>query len=382
MVSLTPASLVPPTRMSFPLPAVMVSLPPPSSAVVMTSPMVIGRPESCGASALAAVIFPLSPRARLLPSFKVIVSLPVPPITMSDPLPTVIVSFPPIASSLLWTRSRSPAFVSAPGWVCWPGRSARVKSSRPLSPRMRLPASVPPDNSPSLAVIVSPPWPPSTTSLPVPVVIVSSPPSADEIVSTRPSVMAMPESCGASAAAAVTRPLSPMTRLLPPPAEIVSPYRPPTTTSLPAPVVISSTPPAEVVERLSMRSMSAGFRSAPAAVASRSARTKSILPSSPRTILLPSPAPMMSPAWPPRTMSPPLPVVIWSTPPIPNPTVSTRPTVSGSVPNLSVSAWAEVILPESPMTRLLPPPAEIPSAPAPPTTRSLPAPVVMVSSPP
>ncbi len=95
MVSTVPSSFVPPTRMSSPRPAVMVSVPPMPSAVVRISPMVMGMPSSCGPSVDAAVICPESPKTRLLPLFTVMVSPAVPPITRSEPSPVVMVSAPP-----------------------------------------------------------------------------------------------------------------------------------------------------------------------------------------------------------------------------------------------------------------------------------------------
>ena len=83
-----------------------------------------------------------------------------------------------------------------------------------------------------------------------------APPSAYSIVSITPSVIGRPASCGRPDAAAVIRPLSPITTLSPLPALIVSPKRPPMTMSWPSPEVMPSTPPATVVEVLSIRSMS------------------------------------------------------------------------------------------------------------------------------
>ena len=68
------------------------------------------------------------------------------------------------------------------------------------------------------------------------------------------------------------RPLSPITRLRPLPVVMVSPKRPPMTMSSPSPVVMVSMPPAVVVDRLSMRSMSVALVSAPGTLA-RSRRT-------------------------------------------------------------------------------------------------------------
>ena len=154
-----------------------------------------------------------------------------------------------------------------------------------------------------------------TMSRPLPVVIVSLPPTPGAVVVISPSVTGSVPNCGAFGVPAVISPLSPMTTLKPLPAEIVSPAWPPSTMSSPAAVVIVSPPPV-LESRVQTRSMSVG---------SPSATVQSIRPLSPNTIALPSalakPPPrlvvMVSLPTPPSTMSrPPRPVEIVSPPPI------------------------------------------------------------------
>ena len=91
---------------------------------------------------------------------------------------------------------------------------------------------------------------------------------------------------------------------------------------------------------------------------------------------------MTSPIVPPKTIASPVPVVMWSTPPMPGAVVWTRPTVIGSVPKRSLSEAAARIWPLSPRMMAVPMPPVIVSSPWPPTTIALPEPTVIVSLPP
>ena len=100
-----------------------------------------------------------------------ILSAPVPPITIELPSPTEIVSLPPIPGAVVSTIpiviGRLPKrFVSEP--------AAKIA---PLSPRMTF--------VPEPPVIVSLPAPPTTIARPAPIVIVSLPPSVGVVEATR-----------------------------------------------------------------------------------------------------------------------------------------------------------------------------------------------------
>ena len=107
----------------------------------------------------------------LPPTTVEIVSAPVPPITIAEPVPVWIVSLPPMPGAVVSTIpsviGRSPnGFVFAP--------AAKIA---PLSPRMMF-VPVPP-------VIVSLPAPPITIARPEPTVIMSLPPSVGVVEATR-----------------------------------------------------------------------------------------------------------------------------------------------------------------------------------------------------
>ena len=79
--------------------------------------------------------------------------------------------------------------------------------------------------------------------MPLPVVIVSAPPTVGDTVSRRPEDSGSWPQRRVSVAIAVKRPLSPTTMLRPSPPRIVSPPVPPMMTSSPLPVVTVSSPP-------------------------------------------------------------------------------------------------------------------------------------------
>ena len=80
----------------------------------------------------------------------------------------------------------------------------------------------------------------------------------------------------------------------------------------------------------------------------------------------------------------PLPPVIVSSPPTDGSIDSTRPTVSGRLPNRSAAALeaAAMTWPLSPTMMFVPEPPTMTSPAAPPITIALPTPIVIVSTPP
>ena len=174
-----------------------------------------------------------------------IVSPPVPPITIALPSPTVIVSLSPLAMPgfVVWTR---PTVIgSEPNCDGLP----LTPSISPLSPRMMF--------VPEPPRIVSWPLPPTTIAWPAPIVIWSLPPSVGSVDITRsmsrgsafaPAHGAWPPF--SSVPTHVIRPSSPKTKFVlpvvpaePTTVEIVSLPVPPITIELPEPVLMVSLPP-------------------------------------------------------------------------------------------------------------------------------------------
>ena len=103
------------------------------------------------------MMLPLSPMMVCVPAPAVIVSAPEPPTTMLLPTPSLIVSLPPVAGSVDTAEISLPALAD---WV--------LNDRMPSSPNtMSLPLPV---------VIWSSPTPPMMVSLPAPTVITSLPP--------------------------------------------------------------------------------------------------------------------------------------------------------------------------------------------------------------
>ena len=254
---------------------------------------------------------------------------------------------------------------------------------------------------PSPAVIVSGSKPPKTMSEPAPVRMMSDPPTSDSIEMTRPSVIGWPPNCGAGLAcgadlAAVAED------------EVAALAGDDAVAQVAAEddVVAAAGRDRVRVAEVRIAATRCG-RCRPGrgrrrrSVPPRSAAAQSIRPLSPKTMLLPSPARIVSSPMPPSTMSAPASVRIVSKPPVSDSIVRTSPSVSGSAPNHAPSAVADVISPLSPKTMLRPPPPVIvspskpkssvhwipgrsstssPSSPA--ITTSSPLPVVIVSLPP
>ena len=186
----------------------------------------------------------------------------------------------------------------------------------------------------------SPSSPPTITSSPEPVVIMSLPPSSGFVRPDAVDVGRVDVVAGARAAALgcdpVDRPLSPSTMLLPSPAPIVSPSMPPRTMSSPAPVVIESEPPISdsiVVdeaerERQRAEARRVGDRRRDLAVVAedevaavaRDDRVAvgevALAPEPSSRCRRPRTSTTRSPSSPPMTTSSPLPVVIVSVPPV------------------------------------------------------------------
>ena len=230
--------------------------------------------------------------------------------------------------------------------------------------------------------------------MPSPVVMVSAPPTVASVVSTRARVIGRVPHRSVFGVAAVIRPLSPSTTLLPLPALIVSPPVPPMTTSSPLPVVMVSAPP-YVTSMLQIRSRSPG---------SPSSSTVSTKPWSAMTMFGWSVVPAFSPSFvviasppaPPSTMSEPRPVEMVSLPPIVGSTVMTRPT-RPSTPSVvspkppcpetavatasSASSWVGVSAASPRFATGTVPGVNHRTRPRSPTTMSPPVPVRIVSAP-
>ena len=306
-----------------------------------------------------------------------ILSSPAPPTTRLEPSPSVIRSLSPTSGLV-----ESASAMKAP---------SLLQSIRPLSPKARfVPCSgVIVTGFPSAsnttwtpAKILSAPAPPKMTFEPSPVTILSIPPIASSIVSTRPSVSGSPPKWCVSIAARVTRPLSPTITLKPLPSATVTVSWPPPAMIrlLPTPTLIVSLPSFGSLTD-SATSRFAGFSTRP------SPDVQSKKPPSPKTRFVPVPIVISSSPAPPMTRSSSPAVVILSLPPMPFASVSTRASVIGRPfvpPKRVASVWlsAAVIRALSPRMTLLVEPPEIVSAPKPPTIRLLPVPVTIVSSPP
>ena len=263
------------------MPAVIVSLPPkPGASEVAVVSTLVKVGAKYGVKARSA----LSPKITLLPSPAVIVSLPMPPTITSLPEPAVITSLPPSAGP------SAPVSVLV---MCT--RTAGSKVATPSSPKTTL---LPPP-----ALIVSLPWPPRMTSLPEPVVILSSPPPA--VGSVVRAVTSPPVFVSKA-----NEPLSPITRLSPSPALIVSLPLPPMIRSAPAPPVIVSVPP--TVGSIDSASWTVIGRPPNCAAFTVAAKTA---PLSPMTMLLAVPPVMVSLPAPPTTIALPAPTLIVSFPP-------------------------------------------------------------------
>ena len=184
----------PPTTIAWPAPTEITSSPPSLASVEATRSMFVGSLFAPGhspmppfSSAPTQLMRPSSPKTKLVLELVVIVSAPVPPITIALPSPTVIESSPPFAAPGYVVCTMPTVIGSVPKRFV----SAPAAKIRPLSPRMMF--------VPEPPRIVSLPAPPTTIARPAPIVIWSSPPSvgsrrADEVDVPRVAVLRRPRS--------------------------------------------------------------------------------------------------------------------------------------------------------------------------------------------